>query len=39
MGISLHRDSLGEPGGGSFAGIVERKEKLYLGSIPGSRGH
>jgi hypothetical protein len=26
-GISLHRGSVGEPGGGSSAGIFERKEK------------
>jgi len=36
MGISLHRGPVGEPGGGSFAGIFERKEKYiwvpFLGS-------
>ena len=31
MGISLHRGPAGEPGGGSFAGIFEGKEKVYLG--------
>jgi hypothetical protein len=27
MGLSLHRGPVGEPGGGSFAGTFERKEK------------
>jgi len=36
--VSLHRDPLGEPGGGSFARIFERKEKVCLGSILGPRG-
>jgi hypothetical protein len=27
MGFSLHRGPVGEPGGGSFAGTFERKEK------------
>ena len=26
-------------GGGSFAGTFERKEKVYLGSFLGLRGH
>ena len=30
---------LGGTGGGSFAGIFERKEKVYLGSFLGPRGH
>ena len=30
MVISLHRGPVGEPGGGSFAGTFERKEK-YIG--------
>ena len=38
-GISLHRDPLGEPGVDSFAGIFERKDKVYLGSFLGPRGH
>ena len=38
-GISLHSGPAGEPGGGSFAGIFERKEKVYLGSFLGPRGH
>jgi len=29
MGISLHRGHVGEPGGGLFAGIFERK-KNYI---------
>jgi len=29
MGISLHRNPVGEPGGGSFAGTFERK-KNYI---------
>ena len=27
MGLHLHRVPVGEPGGGSFAGTFERKEK------------
>ena len=27
MGLPLHRGLVGEPGGGSFAGTFERKEK------------
>jgi hypothetical protein len=27
MGLSLHRAPVGDPGGGSFAGTSERKEK------------
>jgi len=27
MGLPLHRGSVGEPGGGSFAGTFERKQK------------
>jgi hypothetical protein len=27
MGFSFHRGPIGEPGGGSFAGTFERKEK------------
>jgi hypothetical protein len=38
-GISLHRGPLGEPGGGSFAGTFERKEKVYLGSFLGPGEH
>jgi len=38
-GISLHRDPVGEPGGGSFAGTSERKGRVYLGSSLGPRGH
>ena len=38
-GISLHRGPVGEPGWSSFAGTYERKEKVYLGSFPGPRGH
>jgi hypothetical protein len=38
MGIFLNRGSVGEPGGNLFAGIFERKEKVYLGSFLGSKG-
>jgi len=38
-GISLHRGPVGEPGGVSFVGIFERKERIYLGSFLGPRGH
>ena len=38
-GLPLHRGHVREPGGGSFAGIFERKEKVYLGSFLGPRGH
>jgi hypothetical protein len=27
MGVSLHKGPVGEPGGGSFAGTFQRKEK------------
>ena len=39
MGISLHRDPDGEPGGGSLARTFERKEIVYLGSSLGPIGH
>jgi len=39
MGISLHRGLVGEPGWSSFAVTYKRKEKVYLGSILGPRGH
>jgi hypothetical protein len=39
MSISLHRGPVGEPGGGSFAGTFQRKEKVYLGSFLWPRGH
>jgi len=29
-GISLHRSPVGEPGGGSFAGIFEKGKKKYI---------
>jgi len=29
MGLLLHRGPVGEPGGGSFAGTLERKE-MYI---------
>jgi len=35
----VHRGPVGEPGGGSCVGIFERKEKVYLGSFLGPRGH
>ena len=35
----LHRGPVGEPGGGSFAEISERKEEVHLGSFLGTRGH
>ena len=38
-GLSLHRGPVGEPGGGSFAGIFQGKEKVYLGSFLGPGGH
>jgi hypothetical protein len=39
VSLSLHRGPVGEPGRGSFAGIFETKEKVYLGSFLGPRGH
>jgi len=39
MGISLHRGSVGETGWSSFAGTYVGKEKAYLGSFLGPRGH
>ena len=33
------RGPVGEPGGGLFPGIFEIKEKVYLGSFLGPRGH
>jgi len=38
-GIPLHRVPVGEPGGDSLAGTFERKEKVYLDSFLGPRGH
>jgi hypothetical protein len=37
--ISLHRGPVGEPERGSFDGIFERKEKVYLRSFLGPRGY
>jgi hypothetical protein len=37
--VSLHRDPVGEPRWSSFAGTFDRKEKVYLGSFLGPKGH
>jgi hypothetical protein len=39
MGISLHRGPVGETGGGSFTKNFGKKEKAYLSSFLGPRGH
>jgi len=33
MGSSLHRGPVGEPGGGSFSGTLERKRKCISGFL------
>jgi len=33
MGSSLHRDRVGEPGGGSYTGTFERKRKCISGFL------
>jgi len=37
--VAAESIAYGEPGGGSLAGIFEKKEEVYLGSFLGPRGH